>query len=76
MNGMFWVNVLYGTNFDLAEIQNKVDCNSRHVLEILNNYTCMFLSIIMSKATFWIDLEHGATCTIKNNNCPCSTFVY
>ena len=37
MNGMFLVNVLYGTNFDLTEIQNKVDCNSRHILEILSN---------------------------------------
>ena len=38
MNGMYRVNILYGTNIHPAEIQNKVDCNSRHILEIHNNY--------------------------------------
>ena len=68
------VNVLCGTNFDLKEIQNKVDSNSRHILEIHNIYTCMFSSIILSKALFWIELEHVAA---KNNiNCLYLTFVY
>ena len=43
MNDMLRVIILSCTDFDRTEIQNKVNCNSRNILEIHNNYTCMFL---------------------------------
>ena len=71
MYGIFQVNILLGTNLDFAVIQKQSRLQFTPYWDI-RRPVCIW-SIILSKATFWIDLE---SCATMKNNYLCSTFVH